>query len=85
MGSSLCEEGLVMVDDIKTFYKYYKLYKKGRNEMDKIKEFISSHQNEILIGLGCLMSYQFGFKRGFRNGMRFENALHSLASKGGKS
>ena len=85
MGSSLCEKGLVMVDDIKTFYKYYKLYKKGKSEMEKIKEFISTHQNELLVGFGFFISYQFGFKRGFRNGMKFESVLHSLASKGGKS
>lgn len=71
----------MMIEDIKQFYKYYKLYKKGKEEMEKIKNFISDHQKEILIGVGFVISYQFGFKRGFRTGIKFEDALIRLTGE----
>lgn len=50
--------------------------------MEKIKKFVSDHQNELLISVGFMISYQLGFKRGFRNGVKFENALMGILTKG---
>ena len=47
-----------MIEDIKDFYKLYKFYKKGKTQMDKIKEFIDGHTKEIISGLVIIASYQ---------------------------
>lgn len=71
-----------MIEDIKDFYKLYKLYKKGKTQMDKIKEFVDGHTKEIISGLVIIASYQIGFKRGFKKGIKFEDALISIANGG---
>lgn len=43
--------------------------------MDKIKEFFEKHQKEIIIGFGLIASYQVGYRRGFKYGVKFEDAL----------
>ena len=72
-----------MVEDFKQFLKIYRAYKKGKNEMEKAKDWITNHSKEIFVAIGVIASYQLGFKRGFRKGMKFENALVSL-TRGGK-
>ena len=72
-----------MIEDFKQFLKFYRAYKKGKENMDKIKEWVDSHSKEILLGIFCVMSYQIGFKRGFKTGIKFEDALLRLSTKGG--
>ena len=72
-----------MVEDFKQFLKIYRAYKKGKNEMEKAKDWIINHSKEIFVTIGVIASYQIGFKRGFRQGMKFESTLVSLA-RGGK-
>lgn len=43
--------------------------------MEKIKEFFEKHQKEIIIGFGLIASYQIGYKRGFKLGIKFEDTL----------
>ena len=52
--------------------------------MERFKKFIEDHSKEILLGVGAIISYQIGYKRGFRAGIKFEDALISIATKGGK-
>ena len=73
-----------MIDDFKRAWVIYQLYKEGKMKMEKTKEFLEKHTKEILISLGFIAIYQFGYKRGFRTGMRFENALVNLSTNGGK-
>ena len=49
--------------------------------MDKVKEFVAKHEKEILISLGFIAAYQFGYKRGFRCGIKFEDALLGLTRR----
>ena len=75
-----------MVEDFRQFLKVYHMYKKGKAEMEKAKKFIDDHSKEILMSLGIVAAYQLGFKRGFKSGIKFEDALLRIASasKGGK-
>lgn len=72
------------MEDIKQFLKVYRAYKKGKREMEKAKEFVEQHSKEIVLAFGLLAFYQLGFKRGFRKGIKFEDALISMSLKGGK-
>ena len=73
-----------MIKDLKQFLKFYQTYKKGKNNMEKAKDWIEDHSKEIFITIGIIAAYQIGFKRGFKKGMKFELALTTLAAKGGK-
>lgn len=73
-----------MIKDLKQFLKFYQTYKKGKNDMEKTKDWIVNHNKEIFIAIGIIAAYQIGFKRGFKKGMKFELALVNLATKGGK-
>lgn len=56
----------MMIEDIKQFYKYYKLYKKGKTKMEEIKKFVSDHKKEIIFVGSGLIIYHIGFNRGFK-------------------
>lgn len=56
-----------MVDDFKQFLKVYRIYKKGKKEMDKFKEFLSEHKNEIAGVAACLIVYKIAYGRGWRD------------------
>ena len=50
--------------------------------MDKIREFIKKHQNELMIGGGLIFAYNLGFRRGCKCTDRavthFVNKLYKL-------
>ena len=72
-----------MVDDLKQFLKFYRAYKKGKKHMDKFKDFVTKHKNELLIA-GCgLIIYKCGYRTGFKASQKsidkiFESAARSL-------
>lgn len=55
-----------MMDDVKQFYKFYKVYKKGRLKMEKVKRFINEHYKEMLVAGAIIFAYNRGFKQGCR-------------------
>lgn len=72
-----------MIDDFKQFLKFYQMYKKGKSEMEKIKEFISENQKTIIFVASGALIYSLGFRKGFKSakeGMShvFEEAARTL-------
>ena len=74
-----------MVDDLKQFLKVYRVYKKGKRQMDKAKEWIENHKIELAVVGSFVIGYKLGFKRGCkatdRAVSRLINELDRVASK----
>ena len=41
--------------------------------MDKAKEFIKDHKKEILVGIGVVVAYKIGYKRGVA---KYRSVIH---------
>ena len=59
----------------------YQHYKKGKEKMDKVKNFVVEHKNEIILASVALFSYKIGFKRGFDSA---QNAITHLCNEAAK-
>ena len=44
----------------------YQLIKKGKIEMEKVKEFVLNHKNEIIFVSTAVVAYRIGFKTGVK-------------------
>lgn len=70
-----------MIKDFKQFLKIYRVYKKGKNEMDKIKDFISNHYKELLIAGGFVLIYKVGYKVGVKETQKTIYKIFDAAGK----
>lgn len=51
--------------------------------MEKVKEFVKTHQKEIAIGAALYLSYCIGYRRGWNKYNRIiMKALHEIDEKG---
>ncbi len=70
-----------MVDDFKQFLKIYRMYKKGQAHMDKVKDFVVTHKNEIIFVSIGVVAYKIGFRKGFKAAERAVTHLVTEAAK----
>lgn len=42
----------------------FRNFQKGKAEMEKVKEWVSNHKKEIVVGAGIIFVYRLGFKHG---------------------
>ena len=71
-----------MFKDFREAWIIYQYYKKGKMEMDKVKEFAKKHKNELLVITGVLVGYRIGFKTSQRSIDKiFEAAAKSLSKQ----
>lgn len=59
-----------MIEDFRQFLKIYRMYKKGKHTMDKVKEFVNEHKKELMYAAGIIMIYSLGFRRGVKTSER---------------
>lgn len=72
-----------MVEDFKQFLKFYRMYKKGKREMDKIKEFVSSHKKEIAMTACGFIIFRVGYNSGWNAYKRVVNNVFNTMKKHG--
>lgn len=56
-----------MLEGFKQFLKFYRIYKKGKREMDKIKEFVTSHKKEIAMTACGFIIFKIGYEKGWKD------------------
>ena len=70
-----------MFDDFKQAWIIYQYYKKGKEKMDKVKQFVSDHKKEIIFVTAVVFSYRIGYKSGFNASERAINNIFKQAGK----
>lgn len=72
-----------MIEDFRQFLKVYRMYKKGKMKMEKFKEFLSEHKNEIAGVAACLIVYKIAYGRGWHDYERVVNNVFSAMKRNG--
>ena len=72
---------MTTLKDFQKAWIIYQYYKKGKAEMDKIKEFVTTHKNEIILASVAIVAYRIGFKKGMKT---TENAVTHLFDEASK-
>lgn len=70
-----------MIEDFRQFLKIYRMYKKGKRTMDKVKEFIKEHKTELMYASAAILIYSIGFRRGIKVSERAVTHLCNEAAK----
>lgn len=74
-------ERFTMIKDFRKAWIIYQYYKKGVEEMEKVKQFIEDHKKEIIFVSAIILSYRVGYKTGFGASERAINNVFKQASK----
>ena len=70
-----------MIEDFRQFLKIYRMYKKGKSEMEKAKNWVMEHKKELAVTAGLIFAYHLGFKNGCQTTDKAVSNLFKEAAK----
>lgn len=72
-----------MIEDFRQFLKVYRMYKKGKREMDKAKEWITEHKKELMYTAAGIIIFRAGYRCGWRTYKKVvRNTFNTMYTKG---
>lgn len=72
-----------MIDDFKQFLKVYRAYKKGKKEMEKIKQFVTDHKKELKLAVCGLIIFKLGYESGWKAYRKVTNNVFNTMQRHG--
>ena len=70
-----------MIEDFKRAWIIYQLIKKGKMEMEKVKDFVVKHKKELAFASAAIVIYSLGFNKGFKSAEKGMNYIFEQAAK----
>lgn len=72
-----------MFEDFRQFIKFYHIYKKGTKEMDKAKQWIMDHKQELTCAALSMMMFKLGYNRGWKDYRKVVNNVFKAMNRNG--